>query len=99
MNNIDILKEFDSKKNQYLSLCAISVQLVRDLIRANNIVVHSLSQRTKERKNLEEKLIRKGHKYKTLSDITDISGIRIVSYFAEDVDKIADLINLSLIHI
>ncbi|WP_242785636.1 GTP pyrophosphokinase [Bacillus cereus] len=33
-----------------------------------------------------------GNKYSTLNDITDISGIRVITYFSDDVDKVASMI-------
>ena len=55
-------------------------------------MVHSVTGRTKDEESLRKKLSRPGEKYATLSDVTDICGVRIVTYFAEEVDKVAALI-------
>lgn len=53
--------------------------------------MHSISGRVKTRQSLQEKIARKG-KYSSLSEITDLMGIRIISYFDDDLSKIANLI-------
>lgn len=42
------------------------------------------------------KLELKGDKYKDLSDITDILGTRVVCFFEDDVEHIADFLMLSV---
>ena len=40
----------------------------------------------------EEKLESADRDYGALSDVTDVCGVRITTYFADDVDRIADMI-------
>lgn len=49
--------------------------------------------RVKEEKSLAGKLELKGHKYSTLSDITDLLGARIITFYAEDVDKVSAVVD------
>lgn len=87
-----ILKDYDEQKsilNDFSSNCK---SLIIDLLSNDNIKYHQISDRLKERKKLEEKLLRKNNKYKALSDITDISGIRIITFFEDEIDKIAEII-------
>lgn len=88
----NILQEYDKARTLYDSLCIKAEQLIKELLNVNGIITHHISHRTKDRKKIEEKIVRKGYKYSCLNDITDISGIRIITYFAEDVDKVADII-------
>lgn len=88
----DILIEYDNKKSLYDSLGNKCKTLIKELLEVNWIMVHHLSHRTKKKENLEEKLIRKWLKYNCLEDVTDLSWIRIITYFAEDVSTIADII-------
>lgn len=90
---INILKEFDTKKTLYDSLCLKSEQLIKEILNVQGIIVHHLSHRTKERNKIREKVIRKGYKYSNLNQITDVAGIRVITFFAEYVDKVADIIS------
>ena len=66
--------------------------LLRQLLREREIPVHSISSRLKSRGSLAKKVERKGTSYSDLSDVTDLAGLRIVTYFSDQVDEIAGLI-------
>lgn len=55
------------------------------------IQFHEIEGRIKDRESLKGKIEIKD-KYTTLSEITDICGIRIITFFSDDVDKIAQLL-------
>ncbi|MCH7719276.1 MAG: RelA/SpoT domain-containing protein, partial [Chloroflexi bacterium] len=54
--------------------------------------IHSVTCRPKGVEKLREKLSREERHYTELSDVTDLVGLRVITYFADDVDKIATLI-------
>lgn len=62
-----------------------------DLLKAKSINFHQITSRLKTRNSLSKKLSRKQN-YKNISDITDIIGCRIITYFEDEVDKIATII-------
>ncbi|WP_375759455.1 GTP pyrophosphokinase family protein [Corallococcus exercitus] len=67
--------------------------LIAEIIEASPIGVHSIGFRVKTKESLREKIARPGKDYSKLEDITDLVGIRIITHFAEDVDRIAELID------
>lgn len=69
-------------------------QLIRSLLKAKNIEYFAIERRIKTGKSFEEKIGRedKNAKYKELSDVTDLCGIRIIAYLQEDCDKICKII-------
>lgn len=67
--------------------------LIRTLISEEGITIHAIESRVKERDSLIKKIEKKEDKYSSIQELTDIVGLRIITYFEDDVDKIANLIN------
>lgn len=86
-----ILEEYREKIPVFKTLETVVLELVRTCLFENNIVVSGLNSRIKTEKSLTGKLELKGYKYRTLSDITDILGIRIITFFSDEVDIISAL--------
>ncbi|MEK0241515.1 hypothetical protein WM005_16915 [Klebsiella variicola] len=87
----DILSVYDENKENYDSYALSLKSLLTTLIRDTGTSIHSLESRVKNRKSLEKKIIDK-NKYENISEITDVVGVRIITHYSDDVDKIARLI-------
>ncbi len=83
--------EFDSQQSSYNYLCEVVSALISRLLDASDIEVHSISSRCKSRVSLENKIAKKS-KYNSLSDITDLAGIRVITHYGDDVDKVARIV-------
>jgi ppGpp synthetase/RelA/SpoT-type nucleotidyltranferase len=68
-------------------------ELISELIHQYGFEIAQLECRTKTVDSFNEKLTRKGDQYlNPMQDVTDFAGIRIVTYYREEVEKIGTMI-------
>jgi GTP pyrophosphokinase len=87
-----ILLEFDDRKELLQSLCTKTKALIEDCMADAKIRCQSIQVRVKRREKLRDKYINPGKNYKQLADITDLAGLRIITYYEDEVDHVADVI-------
>lgn len=87
-----ILEQYDEKRRLYQSFLAEIEHQVKSILQTSQIACNAVTSRLKTRESVAEKIERKQNKYTDLAEVTDIAGVRIITYYAEDVDKIADII-------
>ncbi len=80
----EALPELERMREQVLTT-------LRDALDRSGLVVTAVESRIKTEESLAGKLALKGAKYATLSDITDILGARVVTFYTDDVDRIASM--------
>lgn len=91
IHNEMILAEYDALLPIYRRLERIVEISLQNIIDSNGLTVTAVSARVKSRESLAGKLALKGDKYHSLGDITDILGARIITFYTDDVDRIAAL--------
>ena len=84
-----ILEEYREALPSLARLKEQVLQKLREALKRNGLEVTTIEARIKTEESLAGKLALKGAKYATLSDITDILGARIVTFYTDDVDRIA----------
>ncbi len=84
-----ILNEYRENKAVFEQIKRIVVEQLHGYVADFGILVNSVEARVKTEKSLAGKLELKGSKYSSLSDITDICGARIVTFYSDEVDKFA----------
>lgn len=91
MKHNHILENFDNDIDLYKSLSVAVESLISILIESENIISHSITSRVKDRNSLSKKIDKKGS-YNSIQEITDIVGLRIITNYSDEVDKIAEVI-------
>ncbi len=91
IHNTALLEEYHEQMASYVMLRSVVMQQLNNFIAEVGIQVNQVESRIKTEKSFIGKLQRKGHKYQSLRDITDILGARVIAYYNEDVDRIASL--------
>tara|TARA_B100000508_G_scaffold92244_1_gene72005 strand:- start:619 stop:1626 length:1008 start_codon:yes stop_codon:yes gene_type:complete len=92
MNKSLISKEFQSKKENYNRLGKNIVEALKMFLDEAGIPVLEVYYRVKKFDSFFEKIDRKGYK-DPFTEIEDICGIRVICYYASDIEKIHDIIN------
>lgn len=84
-----LLEEYRGAIPVFEKMEAEVVGTLREALQRNGLIVMAIESRIKTEESLSGKLALKGSKYATLSDITDVLGARIVTFYTDDVDRIA----------
>jgi len=88
----DVVAEYRGKLPLYEEFTTTCRELVERLLHTEGIRVHSITCRAKSCESLAGKLGRGEKQYEALGQVTDLAGIRVVTYFADDVDAVATMI-------
>ena len=84
-----IVDEYDEKMPLFETIKELVMSSIQKALSNNDVEVTAVEGRIKQRDSLIGKLVRKGHKYHSLDDITDIVGFRVITLFSDDVDRVA----------
>jgi ppGpp synthetase/RelA/SpoT-type nucleotidyltranferase len=87
-----ILDEYRDRLPILDKMREVVLGILQRTLKENNMVVTAIEGRVKTEKSLAGKLELKGNKYHTIDDITDIVGVRIITFFSDEVDQIAALV-------
>src|SRR5437870_3229775 len=99
-NNEDVQKEpvetvlakFDAQEDKLAAFCAKTKNLIETILQDANIRYQSVQTRVKSRNKLEEKYLDPEKNYRRLEHITDLAGLRIITYYPGDLDRVAEVI-------
>ena len=75
---------------------AVRAELAAWLTEQSGLKIHSVTVRFKSLESLAEKLARPDRSYTTLWDVTDLVGLRVITYFEDSVEKVGQLVEARL---
>lgn len=88
----EIITTYEDLYPVYKIFCERIKELLEHLVEIDTVKVHSISYRIKSKDSFEKKITLKGDACNSIEDVTDISGIRVITYLMDDVNKISNLI-------
>lgn len=87
-----ILQEYRDKLPWMEEVARKTYDTLKATLAEAGLLVAALEYRVKSEESLAGKLELKGGKYKSLADITDIIGLRVITFYIDDVDKVASAV-------
>lgn len=88
-----LMEQYRERTAVYERLSHLADETLRNALDAQHVKVTAMEHRIKAESSLAGKLELKGAKYHTLDDVTDIVGMRVVTFYSADVDKVAAIVN------
>ena len=93
-----LLDEYREMLPALTKMKEVALAIIRKDIADKNLYVTATEARVKDERSLAGKLALKGAKYPTALNITDLLGVRVITFYSDDVEKIAAMAeNLFLI--
>ena len=87
-----ILQEYRDALPQCKTVAKEVYDTLKSTFAQAGLLVAAIEYRVKAEDSLAGKLELKGGKYKSLADITDIIGLRVITFYTDDVDKVASAV-------
>ena len=91
-----ILQQFRDRLPILQRLDELVYQHLSRVLKEQGIYVNAIEHRVKQEDSLAGKLERKGYKYKDINNLTDLVGVRIITFYTDDVDKVAAIAKRTL---
>lgn len=88
-----LMEQYYERLSLYERLAQIAYEALKRALDEQRVTVTTIDYRVKKEKSLAGKLELKGAKYHSLDDVTDIVGMRVVTFYSADVDKVAAIVN------
>ena len=87
-----LLEQYRELLPIYTQMAEIIPKRLKEFFDEAGIIVAAVEHRVKTEQSLTGKLQLKGGKYNDITDITDIVGLRVITFYIDDVDKVASVL-------
>jgi putative GTP pyrophosphokinase len=92
-NDVDeVLEEFHSRIDHFTDLRKTTKTLIERILEQEHIHVQSVQARVKRPAKIRTKYTNPDKDYKCLSDLPDVVGLRIITYYSDEIDSVATIL-------
>ena len=88
----ELLAQYRNLLPVYEQMAEMIPEKLKGFFAEAGIIVAAVEHRVKTESSLVGKLQLKGDKYHSIYDITDLVGIRVITFYNDDVDKVASVL-------
>ena len=88
----ELMSQFRERLPLLKQLEQLAFESLNRFLKQQGLYVTAIEHRVKDEKSLQKKLELKGNKYHSIDDVTDLIGLRIITFYTDDVDKIAAIV-------
>ena len=88
----ELLSQYRRLLPVYEKMAEVIPEKLKQFFAEAGIIVAAVEHRVKAEDSLAGKLKLKGGKYRDIFDITDLVGIRVITFYIDDVDKVASVL-------
>ena len=97
MNNLDphsleVLQQYKNLLPVFSQMAEVIPETLKSFFDEAGIIVAAVEHRVKTEESLSGKLRLKGSKYPDIFALTDIVGLRVITFYIDDVDKVASVL-------
>jgi ppGpp synthetase/RelA/SpoT-type nucleotidyltranferase len=88
----EVIAEFEKRKELLTSFCERTRSLISECLNDAGIRCQSIQARVKSSRKLREKYTNPKKNYRRLDDVKDLAALRIITYYEDEVDQAAKVI-------
>ena len=89
---LQLLAQYHQFLPIYEQMAEVIPEKLKEFFAEAGIIVAAIEHRVKGEESLMGKLQLKGDKYQSIHDVTDVVGIRVITFYNDDVDKVASVL-------
>ena len=88
----ELLQQYRDLLPVYTQMADVIPERLKGFFEEAGFLVAAIEHRVKAENSLSGKLQKKGGKYRDIFDVTDLVGIRVITFYIDDVDKVASVL-------